>query len=201
MQGFAAGDGGVWVYGLECLGAGVPQRPTVAGSKFRMCGISPLGEHLGDLAWRDGTAVRGPDDEVMCSAVREPEVPVGGDAGFHADQPLTELADCTGGQLPEIPDGEPGMFAPDLDQPGKRQIIANEDPCARHDAGREGFVMAVSQAHNPSVAVLKNVPARGHLNDAEVAVAIVADRMCLPEEVEAGIGQLAFYFHDKLSVR
>jgi len=85
-----------------------------------MCGISPLGEHLGDLARCDGPAVGGPDDEVVCPAVGEPEVPVGGDAGFHTDKPLAELANRPGGQLPEIPDGESGVFAPDLDEAGKR---------------------------------------------------------------------------------
>ncbi len=142
-----------------------------------MCGISPLGEHLGDLARRDGPAVRCPDDEVVCAAVGEPEVPVGGDAGLHADQPLAELANRTGGQLPEIPDGKPGVFAPDLDKPGERQIIANEDPRARHDAGGEGLVVAVPQAHHPAVSVCNNVPSRGHFEDAEVAVTVVADGM------------------------
>ena len=60
--------------------------------------------------------------------------------------------------------------------------------------------MTVSQAHHPTVSVLRHVTELGHFEDAEVAVAIVADRVCLTEQVEPGINKLAFHFHDKMPV-
>ena len=58
--------------------------------------------------------------------------------------------------------------------------------------------MAVSQAHHPTVSVLRHVAELGHFEDAEVAVAVVADRVCLTEQVEPGVNKLVFHFHDKM---
>ena len=50
------------------------------------------------------------------------------------------------------------------------------------------------------MSILRHVAELGHFEDAEVAVAIMADRVGLTEQVESGINKLAFHFHDKMPV-
>jgi len=144
MQGFAPCDGGVRVGLFVGLCERVEETPCVPGCKFRMCGISPVTEDGRDLAGRDGPAIRRPDHEVVGSPFGETHVPVGSDARFHADEAFAELSHRTSGELTEIPDSKTCVFASDLDEAGKREIVADENPGASHEAGREGFIMRVA---------------------------------------------------------
>ena len=101
------------------------------------------------------------------------------------------MANRAGRQLPEIPHCKPRVLAPDLDEAGKRQVVANENPGAGNESGRKRFVMRVAQTDHPAVAVGNNVPSRGHFEDAEVAVAFVADHVGLREQFESCVGELA----------
>lgn len=60
--------------------------------------------------------------------------------------------------------------------------------------------MRVSQSDHPAVPVLRHVAELGNFEGAEVTVAVVADRLCLAEELESGGGELVFHFHDKMPV-
>ncbi len=94
VQGLTPGDSGMRIALLVGLGEGVPETPTIARGKFRMCGISPLGEHLGDLARRDGPAVSGADDDVVGLGIAQPQGAVGIDAVVKLDKLVAELAHC-----------------------------------------------------------------------------------------------------------
>lgn len=137
----------------------------------------------------------------MSSSFGQAQVPVGSDSGFHADQAFAQLSHRTGGELPEVPDGEPSMFPPDLNEAGEREVVANEDLRAGHQASREGFVMRVPQSYDPAVTILGELSSWADFEDPEVAIALVADCMGLSEQVKACIGELAFYLLDQMAVR
>jgi len=201
MEGFSACDGGVWVDLLEHLGEGVEERPCVAGTEFLVFGISPVCQDCWDLACGDGSAIGGPDHKVMDPAIRETKVTVGLDSTVQFCELGSELTHRTGSELPEISHCKPGMLTPDLNEAREREIVANEDFRASNEASGKGFVVRVPQADNPAMTVVWQGAELGHFENAEVAIAIVADRMGLTEELEANVGELIFHFLDQMPVR
>jgi len=97
MKGFSSGDGGVRVDLLERFREGVEERPCRAWTEFLVLGFPPVGQHLWDLAGRDGAAIRGLDHEVMCAAVGQAHALVGLNALvqlYEVGAELTDGASC-----------------------------------------------------------------------------------------------------------
>ena len=124
MKGFSSGNGGVRVDLLERFGEGVEEGPCRAWTEFLMFRIPPVCQNLRDLACRDGTAIRGFDNQVMCAAVGEADLLVGSNALVQLHQVGAELTDGTSCELPEIPDGKPSVLPADLDEAGEREVVA-----------------------------------------------------------------------------
>ena len=89
---------------------------------------------------------------------------------------FSELAHSSRGEVLEIAPRVPGVFAAELDLSRKGEVVADEDPGARNEAGRVALVVGISEADDPCVFgdVLTREP---HLEDSEVARSIVAEGM------------------------
>lgn len=201
VESFSPGNGRVRVDAFERFGEGVEQRPCLARLEFLVWRLSPVSQDFGNLAGCDSTAVCGLDYKVMGSGVVQGGCPIGLDAVFQLDKVCAKLSDCTSGQLTEIPDRKSCVFAPDLNQSGERQVVADKDLGSGNETCREGFVVGVSQANHPSMSVLWHVAELGHFEEAEVAVAFVADCVGLTKRVESCIGQLILYLLHEMTVR
>jgi hypothetical protein len=162
--------------------------------------FAPVIEDSRDLGRGDRPAICRPDNDVVGLAVVESQLAVCADAVFHADEFITELANRAGGQLTEIPDCKPGVFAANLDEAGKREVVADENPGAGDEASGEGLVVTVSQADDPAVSVPGNVTAGVDFQDAKISVSFVADGVSLGEDGKPGFGELGFHFFHQMTV-
>jgi len=129
---------------FELLSEGVEETPGIAGLELLVLGFPPVSQNRWDLACRDGTAIGGPDHEVMGTTVGEPEATVALDPVIKFHKFGAELADGASSELPEIPGRKPCVFPTDLDEATERQVIADENLGASYEAGWEGFVVAVA---------------------------------------------------------
>lgn len=125
---------------------------------------------------------------------------VGVDALVEFDEAITEFADGATGEVAEVTLGEAGVLAAEFDLAGEGEIVTDEDLGAGDHGGREGLVVAVSQADDPAVI---DVLVTGELEfeEAEVACAIVAEGVRLSAELKSSAGELFLNFSEEVPVR
>jgi len=200
VQGLGAVHDRVRVDALHHLGGGVEEAPRVPGTEVLVSRGAPLLEDAGDLAGRDRPAVRGLDDEVVGLWRGDAPIPVAGDALVDLQEPLAETADRTRGEVPEVALGEPGVLATDPHLTTERQVIANHDFGASHQAGGVGLVVRVADPDDPAVVAI-GPPGDIDLEEAEVARPLVGEGVVLAGEPEAGGLQLGLDLVDEAGVR
>ena len=153
-------------------------------------------------SWRTGGAdadIGGADDEVMGFDVGDVRFFVGSDA-FVLIMPFGEQeSDGATHQLRQVADDEPGVLAGEFDLAAEAQIVANEHAGPGDDAGGERFVVAVTEAEHPAVVVAGFLGMDFH--EAEVALALVGQRVCLRADAQVGGGQGALHGGDELMMR
>jgi len=161
--------------------------------------LAPFVEHGWNQTVAAHADIGGANDEVMGFDVGDVRFFVGGDA-FVLIMPFGEQeSDGATDQLRQITYDEPGVFAGEFDLARKRQIIADEHAGPGDDAGGERFVVAVAEAKNPTVVVAGFLGVDFH--EAEVALALVGQRMGLRADAQVGGGQRALHGGDELMMR
>jgi hypothetical protein len=161
--------------------------------------LTPLLNDLGQCRHRAHAHVHRTHHEVMSVPVIEPVSPVALDALFLMVPLLSQLANGPLREHRQIPVDEPRMLARQLHFPVKTQVVADKNLRTGNDAGRKGFVMAVTQAQHPGVVPCPRVV--GHLDEPEVAVALVTESMCLAHDTEVGLEQRTLHLFHKPQVR
>lgn len=200
VEGLTSGDDGMGVESFVRLGKGIEETPGVSGSELVVRRSSPLVQHLGDLGGGDGPAIDRFDDEVVGFRVAQGAILISGDALIETTEPVAQLTHCPRGEMTQVTDRKAGVFATDLDLTGEGEVVATEDASAGDEAGRERFVMAVAQSDDPMV-VLDRVTGKTHLEDAEVAIARMTERMGFRSELEAGTLELPFDLLNEIAMR
>ena len=112
---------------------------------------------------------------------------VGGDA-FVLIVPFgKQESDGTTHQLGEVPDDEPSVFAGEFDFPTEGEVIANEHTGTGDDASGDCLVVAVTESEHPAIIIAGFLGMDFH--EAEVALALVGQRMGLVADPQVGGGQ------------
>jgi hypothetical protein len=164
-----------------------------------MAGLAPLVQNGRNEAVGADADIRGPDDKVMGFDVSDLGFFVGSDA-FVLIMPFGEQeADGSAHQLWQVADDEPGVFAGELDLATEAQIVAHEHTGPGDDAGGEGLVVGVSKSEHPAVVIAGFLGVNFH--QAEVAQALMRQRMCLGADAQVGGGQRLLNRADELVMR
>jgi hypothetical protein len=112
----------------------------------------------------------------------------------------SKLTDGPSCQLTEITFGIAGMFPRNLNLPAEAQIMTAEYFGACHQSSREGLVMAVPYSNSPGP--FKDSPSgQGDVQNAEVPLSVVTQRMGLFRYDEAAALELIVYFTEDPAVR
>ncbi len=129
----------------------------------------------------------------MSRPVCDRAVAIGVDALVEVAEFLTKLSDSTRCEVAQVAVGKAGVLAADFDLTAESEVVTGEHAGARHEAGREGFVVAVSKANNPAVVALAHIGLH-NFHHAKVARAFVAERMALATDGEPCAFELGLNF-------
>ena len=191
MQGFSAPQGGVRVHGLVDLGERVEEAPGVSGLERFMLRLAPLHENIRDLGRSNRRAIHCADDDVMRPRVGYLFFLVGKNPLVQRPELVTELADSTSRQVPEVTFRKSGVLAADPHLPAEAEVVANKNACSSHESGRIRHVMAVADANDPSEVRLTTVrQCDGH--HTEVSGSVMAESMGFLCDGEPAGNQLGF---------
>ena len=179
------------VHRLEDLGERVPEAEGIAGGELLMGRLAPLQEHVRDLGRRDRRAIDRADHDVVGAGVGEPFGLVGIHPFVESPEPVPELADGAGRQVPEVALCEPRVLAADPHLATEAEVVAHEDPRACYEAGWIALIVAVADANDPAEVRLPAV-GQGDGEDPEVSGSVVAERVGFLKDGEPGRFELGF---------
>ena len=199
VKGFAAFEGCVGVELLINLRERVEETPGAAIPELLVDGLPPLMEYMRDLNGSNGGAVHGPNRQVVGEPIFNGFRFIGGDALIERKQPIAELPNGAGRQVPKVSLCELGMLAGDFDLTAERQIVTAEHTGTSDQSGREALVMRIAQGDDPRVIRLPAI-FLGDGKHAEVARSLVAERMGFREDSKARGAELGFHFIEQGSV-
>jgi len=193
VKGLATRDEGVGVSTLHDLRGGVEEAPRGPRGKLLVPGGAPLVQHVGDLGGGQCPAVQCAHNHVMGTTVVQTVFAVSTDPAVEVVELVAQLSHRSRSEVPEITDGETGVFPANGHLPAKAEVVADEDTRPRNQSGRVALVMAVPQTHRPSV-VLLGTTGSLHGEESEVAGAFVGEGMGFTGNVKASGKQLGLHF-------
>jgi len=199
VEGFSALGQQRKAVALHGLGEAVEQAPGRPGRELRVRGLAPLTQHGQSRPAAHDPEVQGADDEVMRVPVNQGVLLVGRNTALLGVPFLDQPGHGTFGDHRQIPQDEAGVLAGELDFAPEGQVVADEDLGTGHDARREGLVVRVTQAHDPSVVDV--LLAIADVHEAEVALAVVRQAMGLVDDGEVAGPQGVFDLLDEPQVR
>jgi len=153
--------------------------------------IAPLVEHSRDLGWGDRRAIHCADDDVMRPCVGYLFLLVGIHPLIQRPELVTELADSTRREVPEITLCKARVLATDPHLPAEAEIVANKNACSGHKSSRIRHVMAIADAYDPAKVRCVTVWKSDRENP-EVSGSVMAERMGFLCDGEPAGNQLGF---------